>query len=849
MSEFSELYGDEFFIIDSNNFNSVESRLYGFSILNNNVVQNEDVDDNTELLGFGSYVHIKNLKDKISIHQDLNGCWGLYIYRNGNYFAISNSFFKLVEYLKDRFKLTLNKDFAKALMSTGIVTLIFRKTLVQEIDTISRNYIVTIDKNTGDLSFSKTNYKMHTVPLNSIEALDILDNWFNRWVNILRSLKEKTNNIEFNLSGGFDTRIIIILMLCANIDLNKIKVRTYEDLRTKVHKEDYEIACDIANEFGFKLNNNVFSAKKIYFNDINTIIDSTFYVKGGFHNQLDYRFYRTDEPVYNFSGAAAEMMRTDSLYYDKSFDEILDYYLNLVSMVDSSFVPSVKNILLESLNDLSLEFNIEDKKSKDLFDLTFTETRCRNHFGKFGVAEYFTNKIFFTPVVDPELHKLKITTEDCDDKYLLYTLIFVRYCPKLLNFKVEGGRKFNENTIEYAKKINRLKSFVSKDLDYISGPDLNNGGADLGKGFVWDDVDNHLMEVFRTDLFKNEFIKVFPETIYHNLFNIVKNTVYFPLGSVYPVFHVLKIVDSIKNKHDYTFSQWLDSFIKKSHSHSMSDIIGIDDSPHVKSADFGVFNKNQIKLLQKLLSGDYLFKLIDFNISNNYVQDENIVKFSNICILDFNDELVDINPHYLNIIINDSDILLASLLNYQNDDIFGSIDLPTSNLKKGINTVCLKYRETYSDDISIYVKDSDNLFDLNVWSGSDYGNDDAGFDSFQVKSISSSGDWAEIGEKSIKVECDGSYNYQALTLPGQDVNVGDLITSSVTVYNPNGNVVVRLYESSVNSFNSIEVSKSNRPSKVNINKIAKSNRMQLLIYARDEQIFYADNFVFKKQTI
>lgn len=842
LSEFSELYDNQFFIVDSNNFKSIKSRLYGFSILNNHVVQNKDVDNDTELLGFGSYVHIKNLENEISIHQDLNGCWGLYIYKNGNYFAISNSFLKLVEYLKDKFDLTLNEDYAKALMSTGIVTLIFKKTLVNEIDTIPRNYIVHIDKDTGEVSLSKTGYKMHTIPLDSIEALDILDDWFYRWIYLLRSLKEKTNNIEFNLSGGFDTRIIIILMLCANIDLNKVRVRTYEDLRTKVHKEDYEIATEIANEFGFKLNQNTFSAKKIYFNDINTVINSTFYVKGGFHNQLDYRFYRTDEPVYNFSGAAAEMMRTDSLYYDKSFDEILDYYLNLVSMVDASFVPSVKHILLNSLNDLSLEFDIEDKKSKDLFDLTFTETRCRNHFGKFSVAEYFTNKIFFTPVVDPELHKLKITTDDCDDKYLLYTLIFVRYCPKLLDFKVEGGRIFNEDTIQYAKKINELKPFTLQDLEYISGPDLNTTSTFFGKGFVWEDVDNHLMDVFSTDLFKNDFLKIFPENIYYNLFNIVKNTVYFPLGSVYPVFHVLKVVDCIENKHDYTFSQWLDSFTKKSHSHVMSDIIGIEDY----SSDLNIFNKNQIRLLQKFLSGDYLFKLIDFSISDKYVTTENVVKFFNISIFDFKDNLVDINSQYLNIVINDCDILPASILNYQNHDC--SMELPVFHLKRGINTVCLKYKESYSEDIFIYVKDLDNMFDLNIWSGSDYG-DDSGFDSFQVKSISSSYDWAEIGEKSIKVICDGSYNYQALTLPGQDVNVGDLITSSVTVYNPNGDVVVRLYESSVNSFNSVEVPKSENPSRININKIAKSNRMQLLIYARDEQIFYADNFVFKKQTI
>jgi hypothetical protein len=35
----------------------------------------------------------------------------------------------------------------------------------------------------------------------------------------------------------------------------------------------------------------------------------------------------------------------------------------------------------------------------------------------------------------------------------------------------------------------------------------------------------------------------------------------------------------------------------------MSDIIGIDDSPHVKSADYGVFNKNQIKNYETSLLG------------------------------------------------------------------------------------------------------------------------------------------------------------------------------------------------------------------------------------------------------
>lgn len=81
MSEFYDLYNDEFFIIDSNNLNSLESKLYGFSILDNKIVyDDDDVNNDSNLLGFGSYIHLKNFENKISIYQDLNGTWGLYLY-------------------------------------------------------------------------------------------------------------------------------------------------------------------------------------------------------------------------------------------------------------------------------------------------------------------------------------------------------------------------------------------------------------------------------------------------------------------------------------------------------------------------------------------------------------------------------------------------------------------------------------------------------------------------------------------------------------------------------------------------------------------------------------------------
>ena len=88
--------------------------------------------------------------------------------------------------------------------------------------------------------------------MNSKEALSILDNWFDKWVNIIRSLKEKTNNIQFDLSGGLDSRIMLVLLLSANVDLDKIEIRSFDDGEL-CHSEDYTIAKDISNYFNFKL--------------------------------------------------------------------------------------------------------------------------------------------------------------------------------------------------------------------------------------------------------------------------------------------------------------------------------------------------------------------------------------------------------------------------------------------------------------------------------------------------------------------------------------------------------------------------------------------------------------------
>ena len=147
ISEFDELFGDNFFIIDSNNLELFKSKLYGFAIHDNKIIKNESYDGHTIFNGNGTYIQIIKSRDDISIYQDFNGSFGIYIYENDDYFAISNSFIKLVDYIKHSHEITLNEDYAKYFISVSLCSLSYSETLINEIKVLPKNYSLNINLN------------------------------------------------------------------------------------------------------------------------------------------------------------------------------------------------------------------------------------------------------------------------------------------------------------------------------------------------------------------------------------------------------------------------------------------------------------------------------------------------------------------------------------------------------------------------------------------------------------------------------------------------------------------------------------------------------------------------------
>lgn len=828
ISEFNRIFDDEFFIIDSDNIMNVKSELIGFSIVGDEIVRNENFNENISLSESGCYVYIKVTEDKVSFYQDVNGSWGLYIYQFDGYFAISNSFLKLVEYLRNNHKITFNDDFSKALMSTGLCSVIYKETMINEISDVPRNFVVHIDKNTHLVEYEKIDFESDSIDINSKEALDIIDNWFYKWVGILRSLKKKTNNIHFNLSGGFDSRVIFLLALCSNIDLNKIYIQSYNDDKY-VHKEDFAIASKIADFYGFKLNNNPISAKRKYFKEFNTTLNLAFYVKFGFHKQLDYRFYRTSEPVFNFSGIGGETIRYYDPYYKKTYDEIMAMYLDASNRMHESLVIPFSRIFEKTLINLANDCNITEEKSEYLFEKHYNEVRSKNHFGKFAAMEYLTNKLCLSPSLDLDLHKIKRTTEECNDPYLLIALLFIRFCPKLLEFEFQGDRKIDEKTIDYAKKINDICPFVVKDFDFISGPDLDDFDVDESI-FVGRDVNEYLMNVFNSYSFEKKFIKQFPTQLYRDISRYMAKTNYFPLETAFAAFTSLKLIDDINCyglDKNYNMSDWIESFIKPNNVNYES--ISLEKVPtSVLNYEYGNRDSDIIK----------------FNITD-CINEDGEIGINSLNIFDTEGNLIEFNDD--EIFLNFNNEFEVTLHNLKKDEKNNSYLFLASELGVGIHELFLRYGSITSDVQKIFIKDNKNILSCNVWSGTEYLNNNKGILSGRGQLLETSSDWSFYGKKSLKIT---KISDAALWTDFQtkDFVDGDFIRAYASVYSPNAtcsSFFVYTHNSGKQSFHNGTKIFKNSIQDISLNDVVpkdtKSVALRIVILGEIGDSVYVDN--------
>ena len=533
---------DAFFILDSEHLEEARSAFYGFTYLDDAVTDRLEDLRGREPEADGAWVYVRREDGKITVTQDFMGSYGLYLYRQGEYFALSNSFLYLVEYLRSRRPLTLNKEYADYLLIADLCSNVFDATLVQEITLLDRGAAVEIWIPERVLRIRVTDYLENTVDPASPEGLAVLDGWRDKWVRRIQRIAAESGYIRTDLSGGFDSRETLTLFLSSGIDLNEIQIFSNKDgLHT--HSEDFQIASRIAEHYGFQLNGNKFRGLRTEPCTLDEILNICFYVKLGFHKQMYYTHEKRIDRKYTFTGNAGACIRDFRGVYGNLPQDCIQKAETLPRAF-SKLPPDVRDAIQQSAHRL-MERSFQTLRQKfadfgrplpedELTQNLNRETRCRHHFGKSVAIQHLVNGITVSPLLDPDLFRLKLKTEQCPDYNLLSTLILERFAPGIMDFGFDGGRSVAPETIAFVKALNEKypcppppalpAGFAFPDRT----PEPEKKKNVLPKGTP----DETLRAAFRSEEFRRLFNSVYDDSVYRAVEKDLSTRSYFPLSIV-----------------------------------------------------------------------------------------------------------------------------------------------------------------------------------------------------------------------------------------------------------------------------------------------------------------------------
>ncbi len=559
----SKTRGEHFFIIDSEHLERVRTRMYGYYLDENGITSEVMYDGEAAPSSqCGAYVIVRRLENEITIEQDYNGSFGLYVFEQDGYFALSNSFLYLVDFLKTRYPLSLDTDYADYLLVADLSSVAYGRTMIREIRLLDRN--ATVHIGIGDRSYTeKIEVPMfQEIELDSEEGIRLLDSWYYRWTGMMRSITQQTSNVTADLSGGFDSRTTFMLLKCSGADLQHINIDSIEDTR-HTHKEDFEIASQIASHFGFQLNDGSMLHGERAALSTEESMDLMLSVSLGFNKLINVVTSSYYKPRYRITGAAGASIRE---FWNMPVDEFLSMERKILDAypksVQKRFGDAQERVQRASIEAIARKYGIADLNSPKLPQLLNLEERVRNHFGKDAVETQFGNDIKIAPLMDKDLNSLRKNTDDCPDTNLLVTLIMHRYCPELLEFPFDSNRSIAPQTRAKAAEIS-ARYPMSKAPERSAGKNyvFPDAGKDrmqeVSHGQAADVLRQRYMEIFNSDKFRQEVRLYAGAEMDRHLRKKVLEQDFNPFRNVYSEMAVVRMMRAVWKSRDGQGSEGL----------------------------------------------------------------------------------------------------------------------------------------------------------------------------------------------------------------------------------------------------------------------------------------------------
>ena len=578
-----------FFLIDSEHPEAVRPGLYGYYLQGTGIVTEAEYAGVSpgergfsDLPGMeGAFLLIEMADGVIRLSQDRLGCWGIYLYRREGRFILSNSFLYLAEYLqREGETFTLDLSYFRHMLAQEYAVQSFDRTPLKEVRILDRRSVVRIDSRARTLELTKLHFKDSSVSVSSKEGIRLIDAWAARWTGIISSLAGQGARIRMDLSGGFDTRLLLMLFLLSGADLGKLAVYS-ADGELPWQKEDRRIAEMLAERYGFSLAQPEALRAPVLF-DAETSRAITEYIKADVHLQLrEYRQSFFPERLYAFGAYAGETIRGGIPTREGQLRDLLVFLMFPLEDRASRFAyahsplltrrglragPKTQRLRRKDMRECSDWVLTDSARKTELAsgrkacDPAFLrqldlETFRRWHCGKNMAEQLFTNTVPLEPMYDAGLWQLKLSDGLCRDQNLLYAVIMTRYCPELLELPFQGERSILPETVRRAEEINRryplgkesgLSRFLKprQPAEALAGgaADTTGPGGPAGKRAAQPaaepasdhSIEETILEEFTDPAFQEDFCAMFGRPAYQRILRDSRSRKRYPLTHVTP---------------------------------------------------------------------------------------------------------------------------------------------------------------------------------------------------------------------------------------------------------------------------------------------------------------------------
>lgn len=440
-----EIVDNNIFLITSDRLDKATSAFYGFALYNNTLY----IRSNPNNIIFpvdtpGTFVNVVVSEENIIIQQDFHCGYGLFIYQNDTFFAVSNSLYFMASKLHiSKHFLSIDKNYIPLFI---VASMPFRRTGYNEIFEILPQDIIYISKSERKMETLHASYPRLSIECDTQQSIQLLDRWHHKWSSVFYSIAANGYPLTFHLTGGKDSRASFS---CASYtDGNKNNVNIYSH-RSTLHTwgEDYEIADIISKDYGFKHSKNE-SVIRQAINPLDSIYLGLLakFMQDAWQN---YPFSIYSEYAFVCAGYGGEGVRG---YEGGSLEGAEKRYIQYNKYQLADLVPNC----IKYLKNIYADINSHFPEQMEEYQKLWYYTRMKTHFGRSTFEQMLQNEIILSPLMDPVLALLDWRKNRAADQDMIFALIYVRYLPDTLSIKFDSNKTISPGAIAKARELCNL---------------------------------------------------------------------------------------------------------------------------------------------------------------------------------------------------------------------------------------------------------------------------------------------------------------------------------------------------------------------------------------------------------